>query len=143
MHLDWCCFDLFSKRWAITIGCSKFILKYSCFPNPFLVSSHDSISVSLFSVLFKLSSLFAAVFHALYFFGFFSSSHRIYLIPQRRTMSRPCFLGYTIPLPIFLVLYYTIFSVRKNNSLHPPLPWYSVLPLPQYNKPRYTTIWYL
>lgn len=49
--------------------------------------------------------------------GFFSSSHRIYLVPKRRTMSRPCFLGYTILLPIFLVLYYTSFPVRKNNGL--------------------------
>lgn len=99
------------KRRAITIGGSKFILRHSCFPNHFLVNSHDSIFVSLFSVLFKLSSLFAIVLCALYFFVYFFfvfiSYHRIYLIPQRRTMCRPCFLGHSIPLSVLLVLYYT------------------------------------
>lgn len=103
------------------IGSSKFILRHSFFSNHFLVSSHDSIFVSLFSVLFKLSSLFASVLRALYFLGFFSSSRRIYLVPQRRTMSRPCFLGYTIPLSILLALYYTSFPVRQNNGFRPLL----------------------
>lgn len=117
------------KRRTITIGCSKFILRHSCFPNHFLVSSHDSIFVSLFSVLFKLSSLFAVVLCALYlldyffFFFVFISYHRIYLIPQRRTMCRPCFLGHAIPLSVLLVLYiYTSFLVRQNNGFHPGSP---------------------
>jgi len=90
------------KRRTITIGSSKFILRYSFFPNHFLVSSHDSIFVSLFSVLFKLSSLFAAVLRALYFLGFF------FFISSNLSRSAT---PHNEP---------TLFSRLYNSAVHPP-----------------------
>jgi len=126
------------KRRTITIGYSKFILRHSCFTNHFLVSSHDSIFVSLFSVLFKLSSLFAAVLRALYYLGFFffiSSNLSRSATPHNEPTLFSWLYNPAVhpPSPIL----YLLVSLSVKIMVFNPLltPWNDVLPLPLWNKP--------
>lgn len=126
------------KRRTITIGCSKFISRHSCFTNHFLVSSHDSIFVSLFSVLFKLSSLFAAVLRALYFLGFFffiSSNLSRSATPHNEPALFSWLYNFVVhpPSPILYLLVSLSVKIMVFNPSSSP--WRNVLPQPLWNKP--------